>query len=124
RGIQSETLSSGGSAHRLKAELRTTRLVFHLFSVNRSSARWKSRRQTVRLKVTTTTAITKVLAASRGKLACSVAVLIWAPSLHVRKTSPRKVTYSDTMLAFQAPPAAVTHPVTRQGKIAGRYSTR
>ena len=37
-----------------------------------------------------------------------------------RSVSPPNVTYSATMLAFQAPPAAVTQPVTRYGKTAGR----
>jgi hypothetical protein len=32
---------------------------------------------------------------------------------------PEKVTYSDTMLAFQAAPAAVISPVTRYGNIPG-----
>ncbi len=65
-------------------------------------------------------AIVATAAASTARSPPAAAVLIRAPSPVVDSTWPRKATYSDTMLAFQAPPAAVTHPVTRYGKIAGR----
>ena len=57
-----------------------------------------------------------------GKSARSAARLICAPSPFALMISPLKFTYSATILAFHAPPAAVTHPVTRYGKTAGRYS--
>ena len=48
-----------------------------------------------------------------GRSACSAATLICAPRPGALRTVPRNVTYSATMLAFHAPPAAVTQPVTR-----------
>ena len=75
----------------------------------------------MRLNITTTTDITRTLAASSGKSAPSAAALICAPRPWVSSTWPLKVTYSATMLAFHAPPAAVTQPVTRYGNTAGKY---
>src|SRR5437016_7938057 len=96
----------------------------HLLSENLSSARAYNRRHTVRLNATTISAIRITLAARDGKSARSAAMLICAPSPLVLSTWPLNVTNSATMLAFHAPPAAVTHPVTRYGNTAGRYSDR
>src|SRR5208337_5565701 len=96
----------------------------HFEREKRSAARFWQRRQTDRLKITTMSAITHTLAARRGKSATSAARLICAPRPTVASVSPRKLTASETMLAFQAPPAAVTQPVTRYGKTAGAQSVR
>ena len=92
----------------------------HLLSENLVSASTLRRSQTKRLKATTTANITTTLAESSGKFAAAAASLICAPRPQVASAFPLKVTYSETMLAFQAPPAAVTQPVTRYGKIAGK----
>ena len=55
-----------------------------------------------------------------GKTHLLHAIGHYAQSLY----SGLKVRYSATMLAFQAPPAAVTQPVTRYGNTAGPYSTQ
>ena len=57
--------------------------------------------------------MTMTLAASSGKSAASAAALMREPRPKVASVWPRKATYSETMEAFQAPPAAVTQPVTR-----------
>ena len=57
--------------------------------------------------------ITSTLAARIRRSAASAALLIAEPSPKVERIRPPEVTCSETMLAFQAPPAAVTHPVTR-----------
>src|SRR6202158_2870938 len=46
------------------------------------------------------------------------------PTPTVEYVWPLKWKYSATMLAFQAPPEAVSIPVTRYGKIAGRIRRR
>ena len=62
----------------------------------------------------TTIAAKKIVAArSRRKFPLSVAWLITAPSPIVEKVCPRKWKYSATMLAFHAPPEAVTSPVIK-----------
>ncbi len=45
-----------------------------------------------------------------------------APSPVVLSTWPRKWKYSAMMLAFHAPPEAVTMPVMRKGKMPGRMT--
>src|SRR5262245_23558270 len=62
------------------------------------------------------------LAARSGKLAFDAAMPIIEPSPWVVNTFPLYDRYSATILAFHAPPAAVTHPVTSAGKTLGRYS--
>ena len=64
--------------------------------------------------------MTTVESSSSAKLPLSVAELICAPSPKVESTRPLKWKYSAMMLAFQAPPEAVTRPVMRYGKIPGR----
>jgi len=59
------------------------------------------------------------LAASSGKLFEKAAWLMIEPKPKVVKTWPLYSTYSATILAFQAPPAAVTQPVTKEGKTLG-----
>jgi len=63
--------------------------------------------------VTTKALMTTVAASNTGKFAASVARLITAPSPVSEKVCPRKRKYSAMMLAFQAPPEAVTNPVIR-----------
>jgi len=72
------------------------------------------------LKATTIAYMVATEAAKRGRSAFSAATLICAPRPGALSTVPRNVTYSATMLAFHAPPAAVTQPVTRYGNTAGR----
>ena len=62
------------------------------------------------------------LAARRGKLALAAATLMSEPRPRVVRTWPLYARYSATILAFHAPPAAVTQPVTRAGKTLGKYS--
>ena len=76
--------------------------------------------QTVRLKSITVTTMTVRLAARSSKSGLDAAILIVDPKPRVMSVSPLKATYSATMLAFHAPPAAVTQPVTRVGKTQGR----
>src|ERR1700735_940540 len=57
-----------------------------------------------------------------AKFPASVAELISAPSPNADSTCPLRWKYSAIMLAFQAPPEAVTRPVTRYGKIPGRIT--
>lgn len=82
------------------------------------------RRHNRRFIVTTSAAITRVADSSSRKLPLSVAELITAPSPTVERTLPLKWKYSATMLAFHAPPDAVTNPVIRYGKTAGSISFR
>jgi len=63
--------------------------------------------------LTTIVAITTVAASRSPKLLPSVASLIIAPRPGAEMVLPRKRTYSATMLAFHAPPDAVTSPVMR-----------
>jgi len=63
--------------------------------------------------VTTIAAITRVAPRRTGKLPLSVARLITAPSPVMEYVLPWKRKYSATMLAFQAPPEAVTKPVIK-----------
>jgi hypothetical protein len=62
---------------------------------------------------TTIIAITTVAANNRRKLPPSVAWLMIAPNPVVEMVWPRKWKYSARMLAFHAPPDAVTSPVIR-----------
>jgi hypothetical protein len=73
----------------------------------------RSRRQSRRLIVTTSAAMSSVLASSIGKFPVSVARLIDAPRPVIVNVCPWKRKYSATMLAFQAPPDAVTNPVIK-----------
>src|SRR5581483_9587211 len=93
-------------------------------NLNRVSARRYIGRHTMRLTVTTIAAMRIVAASSKGKFPASVAWLIVAPSPMVEIVSPFRWKYSATMLAFHAPPAAVTKPVTRYGNIPGRIKRR
>ena len=70
--------------------------------------------------VTTMMLIATVAASNTGKFPESVARLMTAPSPVIENVCPRKRKYSAMMLAFQAPPDAVTKPVIKYGKIAGR----
>src|SRR6185312_9215574 len=79
-------------------------------------------RHTSLLPSITTAAITSVDARRSGKFCASAASAINAPNPTVLILWPAKITYSDTMLAFHAPPVAVINPVTRYGKIAGMIS--
>ena len=92
--------------------------------LNRPDANAYNRRQSSRLTVTTIEAITIVAASSVGKFPVSVARLITAPNPVVVKVCPWKWKYSATILAFHAPPEAVTKPVIRYGKIPGRSNLR
>src|SRR5664279_6120101 len=74
--------------------------------------------------VTTIDAMTIVAASRAGKFPVSVARLMTAPSPVVVKVCPWKWKYSATILAFHAPPEAVTKPVIRYGKIPGKSSFR
>ena len=74
--------------------------------------------------VTTIALMTIVAPSSIGKSPASVARLMMAPSPVIENVCPRKRKYSAMMLAFQAPPEAVTKPVIKYGKIAGRNSFR
>lgn len=71
------------------------------------------RRQTRRFTVTTIAAISTVAPSSRRKLPLSVAWLITAPRPTAENVCPRNRKYSATMLAFHAPPEAVTNLVIR-----------
>ena len=62
------------------------------------------------------------LAVNIGKFFVVAAMLMEEPNPGVMRTWPWKDKYSATILAFQAPPAAVTHPVIRAGKILGKKS--
>ena len=57
--------------------------------------------------------MSRALAARLGMEPWSVAMTTSAPRPKVRSVSCLAVTISVTMLAFQAPPVAVTQPVTR-----------
>src|ERR1700683_2231858 len=81
-------------------------------------------RHNSRFIVTTIAAITTVAPARTGKFPPSVARLITAPSPVVGIVWPGKWKYSATMLAFHAPPDAVTKPVIMNGKIPGRNRIR
>ena len=74
--------------------------------------------------VTTIALMTIVAPSSTGKFPASVARLITAPSPVIEKVLFRNRKYSAMMLAFHAPPEAVTKPVIRYGKIAGRINLR
>ena len=63
--------------------------------------------------VTTMAAIAKVAPRSTGKFPLSVARLITAPSPVMDYVLPWNRKYSATMLAFHAPPEAVTKPVIK-----------
>src|SRR6476660_3979960 len=71
---------------------------------------------------TTNPAIVTTAAQSNGKFPWLVAWLMVEPRPNARNVLPLICTYSLTMVAFQAPPAAVTSPVTRYGNTQGRYS--
>ena len=91
----------------------------------RRSASSYSRRQTVRLKTTTMVDMTRTLAASSGKLPCFGGLADHgAQPMSLKRFASEVRQYSATMLAFQAPPAAVTQPVTRYGNTAGKYNVR
>ena len=87
-------------------------------------ARAYSRFHRRRFMVTTIAAITTVAPIRTGKLPVSVAWLMIAPNPIVEKVCPRKWKYSATMLAFHAPPDAVTNPVIINGNIPGRNNVR
>src|ERR1019366_3677044 len=92
--------------------------------LNRPDDNAYNRRQNSRLMVTTIEAITMVAASSVGKFPASVAPLMTAPNPVVVMVWPWKWKYSATILAFHAPPDAVTKPVIRYGKIPGRSNFR
>ncbi len=81
----------------------------------RSSARRYRRRHTSRLKPTTVTIMLSVPANNRGKSPSAVARAMMAPMPVALSVRPPKDTYSETMLAFHAPPLAVMAPVTMYG---------
>src|SRR5690348_17769571 len=62
--------------------------------------------------------------ARRGKSAWAVASLMRLPSPVVERRVPPATRYSATIEPFQAPPAAVTQPVTSAGNAAGIQSPR
>ena len=68
--------------------------------------------QTRRLNKTTIADIVKIAPASKEKSVLSAAKLMTDPRPLAVKVLPLNITYSATMLAFHAPPAAVTQPVT------------
>src|SRR5271169_2395151 len=105
-------------------DLHLPRFAAQLSSLNLVAASAYKGRQSRRLMVTTITAITTVAASSTRKLPLSVAWLITAPSPVVEKVRFWNRKYSATMLAFQAPPDAVTKPVIKYGKIPGRINRR
>src|SRR5450756_403026 len=72
-----------------------------------------SLRHTKRLMSTTVSDMMRIAAASSANLAPNAAPLMTDPIPCALRVSPRNVTISATMLAFQAPPVAVTQPVTR-----------
>ncbi len=74
--------------------------------------------------VNTRNAMASVPAASLAKFAPFAASAISEPSPTVWNVWLPNVTYSETMLAFHAPPVAVISPVIRYGKMAGRISVR
>src|ERR1700733_687311 len=90
----------------------------YLLNEYRRSAISYSRRHTVRLNSTTTAAITSMLAANKGKFLAVDTALILLPRPPASRTWPLYFTISATMLAFHAPPAAVTQPVTKYGNTA------
>src|SRR5260370_35554634 len=85
----------------------------HLLRENLVSASRLNRFQTRRLNATTIADITTTLAGRRGKPAAAAARLMCAPNPQEESACAWKVTYSETMLAFHAPPAAVIQPVTK-----------
>src|SRR5260370_20868677 len=92
--------------------------------LNRPEANLYNRRQSSRLTVTTIEAITIVAASSVGKFPASVARLMTAPNPVVVMVCPWKWKYSATILAFHAPPEAVTKPVIRYRKISDKNHLR
>jgi len=69
--------------------------------------------QTSRFTAITPPVMVATLAASSGKSPVMVAWLISDPSPNAIWTPSAVTTYSDTIAAFHAPPAAVTSPVTK-----------
>src|ERR1700683_392072 len=80
--------------------------------------------QTKRLKKTTKRAMDRTAAARPGKSPLSWALEINAPRPVAISGGLWSWIYSETMLAFQAPPAAVIQPVVRAGKMPGSQSVR
>src|SRR6266511_1968739 len=74
--------------------------------------------------VTTLPIIARVAASSNGYVPDEVAWAMREPTPVTYRGCPAKSEYSATMLAFQAPPLAVTAPVIRYGKRAGRIRIR
>ena len=68
---------------------------------------------TSRLIITTIIAMIRVEARSKSKRPASLALLIVLPNPGASTIFPWKWKYSATILAFHAPPDAVTIPVTR-----------
>src|ERR1017187_6014974 len=89
---------------------------------NRVSASRYSRRHTSRFVVTTISEIRIVPSRMIGNCPFAVAALICSPRPSVVSVLPLSVKYSAKMLAFHAPPEAVTIPVIRKGKMPGRIN--
>src|SRR5215469_17928518 len=85
----------------------------HVSSLKRVDANRYMRRHTNRLISTTTVAIINVAASNTWKCPESLAWLIVLPNPGASITLPWKWKYSAMMLAFHAPPDAVTNPVTK-----------
>src|SRR5205807_8071454 len=96
----------------------------HVSSPKRVCAQPMRERHTKRFQLTTIMLISAMPPASSGKLAWAVASLIKLPRPLVTRSRPATCMYSATIEPFQAPPAAVTHPVTSAGNAAGRYRDR
>src|SRR5439155_1692067 len=96
----------------------------HVSSPKRVCAHPMRERHTKRFQLTTIMLISAIPPASSGKLAWAVASLIKLPSPLVTRSRPATCMYSATIEPFQAPPAAVTHPVTSAGNAAGKYRDR
>src|SRR5438034_5835594 len=96
----------------------------HVSSPKRVCAQPMRERHTKRFQLTPIRLISAMPPASSGKLAWAVASLIKLPRPLVTRSRPATCMYSATIEPFQAPPAAVTHPVTSAGNAAGRYRDR
>src|SRR5439155_12055230 len=88
----------------------------HVSSPKRVCAQPMRERHTKRFQLTTIMLISAMPPASSGKLAWAVASLIKLPRPLVTRSRPATCMYSATIEPFQAPPAAVTHPVTSAGR--------
>src|SRR5207245_1771127 len=96
----------------------------HVSGPKRVCAQPMRERHTKRFQLTTIMLISAMPPASSGKLAWAVASLIKLPRPLVTCSRPATCMYSATIEPFQAPPAAVTHPVTSAGNAAGKYRDR